>query len=256
MEIREFADMHKLEKILSNWALATGLAVTVKGTDGRDISRSYNATDFCTKLTRGSSEGSVRCERCDREEKGVYRCHAGLTDFNIPLEADGIRVGAAVGGQVLSAQPEEGRFRHLAEDLGVDEDKYIDALRKVNVRSEESIKAAVELLGETLNTFLSVQYERSQNGGSLQKLADGAEKTHQLVEQITEKTEALKALQNKQKLLALNASIEAARAGEKGAGFSVVAKEVGKLSEQSTVVNKEIENLVVSISEAVEAMKR
>lgn len=256
MEIREFADMHKLEKILSNWALATGLAVTVRGTDGRDISRSYNAADFCTKLTKGSGEGSARCERCAREESGVYHCHAGLTEFNIPLEAGGIRAGSAVGGQVLSSQPDEEKFRRLAEDLGVDEDKYIDALRKVNVRTEESVKAAVELLGETLNTFLRVQYESSQDGGSLKKLADGAEKTHQLVGQITEKTEALKALQNKQKILALNASIEAARAGEKGAGFAVVAKEVGKLSEQSTIVNKEIESLVVSIADAVEAMKR
>ena len=40
-----------------------------------------------------------------------------------------------------------------------------------------------------------------------------------------------------------------------GAGFAVVAKEVGKLSEQSTVVNREIEEIVGKISETVENMK-
>ena len=57
-------------------------------------------------------------------------------------------------------------------------------------------------------------------------------------------------------LLALNASLEAARAGEMGAGFSVVAGEVGKLSEKSSSVNKDIEDIIVKISEVVSAMKK
>ena len=89
----------------------------------------------------------------------------------------------------------------------------------------------------------------------LDELSGGVARTNELVEQIKGKTNELKSLQNKQKILALNASIEAARAGEKGAGFAVVAKEVGKLSEQSTVVNKEIEDIVLNIAWAVQAMR-
>ena len=60
---------------------------------------------------------------------------------------------------------------------------------------------------------------------------------------------------SKQKILALNASIEAARAGELGAGFSVVATEVGKLSEKSSSVNKDIEDIVTKISGVVSSMR-
>ena len=41
-----------------------------------------------------------------------------------------------------------------------------------------------------------------------------------------------------------------------GAGFSVVAGEVGKLSEKSSSVNKDIEDIIGKISEVVSAMKK
>ena len=44
-------------------------------------------------------------------------------------------------------------------------------------------------------------------------------------------------------LLSLNASIEAARAGEAGKGFSVVAKEIGKLADNSAKTAANIQEL-------------
>lgn len=255
MEIREFTDMKKFENIMANWATATGLATVAVGADGKYISECYNFTDFCIKLTRGSAEGCARCEKCDREGSGVYHCHAGLIDFGIPLVVNGEKVGSVIGGQVLPESPDESKFRQVAREIGVDEDTYIAALHKVNVRTEEAIRASAELLGEVLNNFINAEYETKKNRVILDKLSGGVTQTNELVEQIKGKTNELKSLQNKQKILALNASIEAARAGEKGAGFAVVAKEVGKLSEQSTVVNREIEDIVLNIAGAVQAMR-
>ena len=255
MDIKEFTDMEEFERIMANWAKATGLATVAVGSDGKYISECYNFTDFCIKRTRGSAEGCARCEKCDREGQGVYHCHAGLIDFGIPLEVDGIKVGSVIGGQVLPEDPDEARFRQVAREIGVNEDQYIEALHGVNVRSEEMINASAELLGQVLNHFINAEYTKKKSVGVFDKLSNGVNSTHALVEQIAMKTTELKALQNKQKILALNASIEAARAGEKGAGFSVVAKEVGKLSEQSTLVNKEVEDIVQKIVDTVEAMR-
>ena len=256
MEIRDFADMNKFEAIMKNWALATGLATVAVGTDGKYISDCYNFTDFCIKLTRGSKEGCRRCEKCDREGKGVYHCHAGLIDFGIDLTVNGEKVGSVIGGQVLPEHPDEDKFRQVAREIGVDEDKYIDALAKVNVRTEESINASAELLGQVLNNFINAEYSSKVNGEIINSLTSGVDEANHFVEEIKKKTGELRSIQSKQKILALNASIEAARAGEMGAVFSVVAGEVGKLSEKSSSVNKDIEDIVGKISDVVSAMKK
>ncbi len=138
MRIEDFCDMNKFENIMDNWAKSTGLATVAVGADGKYISECYNFTDFCIKLTRGNKEGSRRCEKCDREGQGVYSCHAGLVDFSIPITlSDGTVLGSVIGGQVLPENPDEGKFRAVARDLGIDEDTYIAALQKVNVKTRE-----------------------------------------------------------------------------------------------------------------------
>lgn len=255
MEIKDFTNMVEFEKIMSNWATATGLATVAVGADGKYISECYNFTDFCIKLTRGSKEGCARCEKCDREGQGVYHCHAGLVDFGIPLVVEGQTLGSVIGGQVLPENPDEEKFRQVAREIGVNEDEYIKALHKVNVRSEATINASANLLGEVLNNFINAEYARNKNSSILEELSEGVDTTHLMVEKITQKTAELRSLQNRQNILALNASIEAARAGEVGAGFAVVAQEVRKLSEQSAKVNAEIEEIVDKISHAVESMR-
>lgn len=256
MKIQDFADMKEFQRIISNWSIATGLAAVAVDTDGKYISDCYNFTDFCMKYTRGSREGCARCEKCDREGHGVYHCHAGLVDFAADLKVNGEKVGAVLGGQVLPADPDEEKFRKVAREIGVNEDEYIEALHKVNVRSEESIRASADLLGVVMNHFINAEFTKNQTEHIYTSLVDGVNETNELIETIKKETGTLRSIQSRQKILALNASIEAARAGDKGAGFAVVASEVGKLSERSSVVNKNIEEVVNRIYEVVTSMQR
>jgi methyl-accepting chemotaxis protein len=77
---------------------------------------------------------------------------------------------------------------------------------------------------------------------------------HQVIEELSQSSEKIKRISlliegiaEQTTLLALNAAIEAARAGEHGKGFSVVAKETGKLADQSKQASKEIGALVTEM---------
>lgn len=254
MVIQDFTDMQELESIISNWSKATGLAAAAVDMEGKYITQCYNFTDFCTKYTKGSRDGLARCEKCDRSGKGVYRCHAGLFDFAIDLTVDDKKIGSLIGGQVLPAEPDEAAFRKIAKEIGVNEEEYVNALQKVNIRTEESIRASVELLGQVLNHFINAEYSKYKNKDITSKLTGTIEEINQLVAQIKEKTEGLNKIENQQKILALNANIEAARAGDIGRGFAIVASEFGKLSANSTVLNVEIRKIVENISDVVAKM--
>lgn len=254
MKIQDFTDMQKFEEIMSNWAKATGLATVAVGADGKYISECYNFTDFCIKLTRGSEEGKRRCEKCDREGNGVYYCHAGLIDFGIDLVVNGEKLGSVIGGQVLPENPDEDKFRRVAKELGIDEDTYIRALKQVNVKTEEAIRASANLLGDVLNNFINAEYNAKYNGMLIDKLQSGVQECERLVENIQENTAKLNGIQRRQNILALNARIEAARAGDAGKGFNVVAQEVGTLAKDSKVLNELIESDIQEISTVVRNM--
>ncbi|MCD7836654.1 MAG: methyl-accepting chemotaxis protein [Lachnospiraceae bacterium] len=116
------------------------------------------------------------------------------------------------------------------------------------------MKASANLLGDTLNNFINSEYNSKFSGQLIERLSTGVSECEKLVKDIQQNTSDLNRIQQRQNILALNASIEAARAGDAGKGFAVVAKEVGNLSVESRQLNEQITKTIDSISQVVHNM--
>ena len=255
MHISEIVDLKMLNKIMQDWSLATGMATIALDDKGEYISDAVGFTDFCIKHTRGSEEGKRRCEKCDKEGEGTYFCHAGLMDFSIDIKVGDHYFGKIIGGQILPNEPDEEKFRKIANEIGVNADKYIEALNKIPVRSEEAIKASAKLLEQMVNLIVHFEYNIHMENNVRDDLNSNLDKTIRLVKDINDKSKELDKIESKQKILALNASIEAARAGEAGLGFAVVAKEVEKLAAVSGDINNSIKSTLREIEVSVNELE-
>lgn len=148
------------------------------------------------------------------------------------------------------------------------EKSVLEHSEKLSSKSKE-LAVSVEEISSTLEEL----------SASINSIAQNADQTAKEVEQIVEKVEfgtksmeenieaseqlvsitstiknfttMIHDITDQTSLLALNASIEAAHAGELGKGFTIVAKEIKKLSERSLDAAKEIEGTIEMANEKI-----
>lgn len=174
-------------------------------------------------------------------------------------EQDAIYQAMKTGKPVFMIVPEESigiKFRASAVPIKDGKGKVIGGLGMgFDLTSSGKLADISHLVASSTQQSSAVIEELAASAGelamhniSLQSL------TKQIIEQI-ENTGKILALindiANTSKILGLNASIEAARAGDAGKGFTVVAKEIGKMADSSVNSVREIEKILDTIQNVI-----
>lgn len=169
-EIRlpDLIDVNFLQELQDTFANTMNVAsITIDSTG--PITKPSNLTDFCSNHIRKTPLGLKKCNECIIEgeklveEKGgpvIYTCPMGLTHFAIPIIVEGKHIASILGDQIFLEQPNEENFKKLAKELNIeDEEKYLEALRKVNIVPIENIKASTQLLFIVANAISKVAHK-------------------------------------------------------------------------------------------------
>jgi len=288
LKLTDVIDINYLQAVQDAFSDATGMASITVDTSGVGITKPSNFHDFCMKYTRGCPEGLRRCEDCDKRggeqalssgRPAVYSCHAGLTDFGVPIMIDGKHIGSIIGGQVITHEPDDEYFTDVAHELGINPDDYIDAVRKIPVLTDKQVRGAANLLGliatrvceqanvnfkleednkaveeniEFIRGILKEFYEDSQTlNKSQMELTSEIDKITKLLKEINNVAKLVSSIADETQMISFNASIEAARAGEQGKSFTIIAGEIRNLSEQSKDMVASVQNFTSNIGNSV-----
>lgn len=141
--------------------------------------------------------------------------------FGESIEVDDVEVATVVGGP-----------------LDEDED-------------DEKVEAAAAILVAAVQNLLEAGFRKKQYEEMIENFNAEIEGAASLIKELSAKSQGLKKIENKQNILALNASIEAARAGEAGRGFTVVAHEFGKMAHESGVINDSIQKTLQKLDNSI-----
>lgn len=288
IEIKDVLDIELLQTFQDNFAISMDVASVTVDINGNPVTKPSSYTSFCQDFTHSTTTGDNRCAESHKrggEEAArtgrpyVYTCHAGLIDFAAPILVDGRQIGTILGGQVLTSSPDESKYRRIAGEIGVNEEGYVNAVKKVKITEEKNIKAAAEVLFIVANALSKIGYEQLKLRSMSQELAESFTQISSTMQELASTSvsvtnnqhvlnneiinvqkisveintilESIKSIADETKMLGLNAAIEAARAGEAGRGFGVVATEIRTLSQNSKETAHQIMELTSKIQSSV-----
>lgn len=179
MSIKELLeDEHEkmeLQRMLDDFCDLTGLAAVVSDASGNMLTELSNVTKFCSVMR--SQPGL--CAKSDRQggklavESGkacIYRCHAGLIDFAVPVFVDGKHEGNVLTGQVRTKMTLSHDFSETRlEDIDFNQELLKSYFDDIPMMDEDRIIKSTKVL-EIIARYLEdrIGLNRLRKGDAVQ----------------------------------------------------------------------------------------
>ncbi|MGN0620852.1 MAG: PocR ligand-binding domain-containing protein [Porcipelethomonas sp.] len=165
--LTKLIDVDFLQKIQNAFSKCTGMSALSTDINGVPVTDGSGFTYFCENLIRNSEKGCARCKECNKQgvltalkngRSSVYRCHAGFVNFAAPIVVEGRFIGSLIGGQIKTGSVDISRAEKTADELGIDRNKYIEALSEIKIKDYREAEKAADYLADIADLISDVAY--------------------------------------------------------------------------------------------------
>ncbi len=132
--------------------------------EGGILAGSQTLPPFCA-LVRSSELGISRCrksyadiysqEKCLQEKMGVFRCHAGLSNFFFPIAYENRALGAIAGGAVFGDESRMSQASELLRELQLDGKESTAKLKQVAHVPEGELRGVARIMRDVTGPFIA-----------------------------------------------------------------------------------------------------
>ncbi|MBF0336764.1 MAG: PocR ligand-binding domain-containing protein [Nitrospirae bacterium] len=172
-KLSELFNIEELRGLFESFTRLTGAVTALLDIEG-NVLIATGWQPICTGFHRMHPETAMRCRESDTalasmlksgERYNVYRCKNGLVDVAVPIVIDGIHMGNLLTGQFFFAPPDVQYFARQAEEFGFDGDKYLEALARVPIFTEEYVRGLMDFLLRLAGQICGMGLARKQTLG-------------------------------------------------------------------------------------------
>ena len=181
-------NIEKLDKLLYDFYLITGLTISVWDAQFRQLSyQPKKMRTFC-RIIKSSPEGNRRCFLSDKElclecektgKPATHHCHAGLIDTAIPIKFKDIIMGYIMFGQVAYRDKMKLKpiLEKLSRELDLEYDVLFESHNELEVYDEAKISSAANILKTATRSLWLSEYIEIGYNASASKI-DSYIRTH------------------------------------------------------------------------------
>lgn len=167
-----------IQRLQDEFAIATGVASIITNPTGVPITKPSNFCRLCNDIIRKTENGLRNCYRSDAiigrpspDGPTVQTCMSGgLWDAGAAITVEGQHLANWLIGQVRDVTQSDEMMIEYANEIGVDEETFLQAFKEVPAMSLDRFKNIASMLYTLANQLSSVAYQNVKQKQLISKL--------------------------------------------------------------------------------------